>query len=161
MLVSFLDITELRKSGEERRSLEAQVLHAQKLESLGVLAGGIAHDFNNLLMTILGNTDLALHDLPTTSPVRPNIEEVNGAARRAADLVKQMLAYSGRGRFVVAPLSLNEIVEEMVDLLNSSIAKKSDPGAQSGTGSSGHRGGLCPDPAGDHEPDHQRLRINR
>jgi two-component system cell cycle sensor histidine kinase/response regulator CckA len=124
ILVSFQDITDLKKAGEERSSLQAQVQHAQKLESLGVLAGGIAHDFNNLLMTILGNTDLALQDLSPVSPVRPNIQEVDSAARRAAELAKQMLAYSGQGHFVVAPLDLSEMVDEMAHLLESSISKK-------------------------------------
>jgi PAS domain S-box-containing protein len=124
VLVSFQDITDLKASDEDRRSLQAQIQHAQKLESLGVLAGGIAHDFNNLLMTILGNTDLALHDLSPVSPVRPHIQEIDGAARKAAELAKQMLAYSGRGHFVVAPLDLSEIVDEMAFLLESSISRK-------------------------------------
>jgi len=76
--------------------MERRLLHAQKLESLGVLAGGIAHDFNNLLMAILGNLDLALMDLSPVSPARSSIEQSAIAARRAADLTRQMLAYSGR-----------------------------------------------------------------
>jgi two-component system, cell cycle sensor histidine kinase and response regulator CckA len=124
ILISFFDITDRKESEETRRNLESQVQHRQKLESLGVLAGGIAHDFNNLLMTILGNADLALEDLSPVSPVRPNIQEIEGAARRAADLAKQMLAYSGRGAFEVAQLDLNELVGEMAYLLESSISKK-------------------------------------
>jgi len=118
------DITERKKAEEERNRLEEQVRHAQKLESLGVLAGGIAHDFNNLLMAILGYTELALANLPPGSQIRPNLEEVEKAARRAADLCRQMLAYSGKGRFVIENLDLGEIVKEMSDMLAMSISKK-------------------------------------
>ncbi len=123
---TFTDITDRHRAQEERRSLEAQVQHSQKLESLGVLAGGIAHDFNNLMMTILGNVDLTLLDLSPDSPVLSNIREVEEAAVRAADLAKQMLAYSGKGSFIVAPLNVNEVVGEMAHLLESSISKKAD-----------------------------------
>ena len=118
------DITERKRAEEERRGLEAQMQHTQKLESLGVLAGGIAHDFNNLLMVILGNADMALQDLSEVSPARPCIEEVEKASRRAADLTRQMLAYSGKGRFVIKAVDLSEVVEEMAHLLKSSISKK-------------------------------------
>jgi len=112
------------KAEEERLQLERQVQHAQKLESLGILAGGIAHDFNNLLMTILGNADLALLDSSPVSPVRGNIKAIETAAQRAADLARQMLAYSGRGAFEMNPLDLSEVVDEMTYLLQSSISGK-------------------------------------
>ena len=118
------DITERKRAEEERRKLEAQIQHAQKLESLGVLAGGIAHDFNNLLAGILGNADLALVNLPQTSPARLSIEEIKKAGRRASDLIQQMLAYSGKGQFVVKALDLNELVGEIGYLLQASISKK-------------------------------------
>ena len=108
----------------ERKRAEERLRHAQKLESLGVLAGGIAHDFNNLLMAILGHTDLALRKLPPVSPVRNHLEEVEKASQRAADLCRQMLAYSGKGRFVVESLDLGEVVKEMSDMLSMSISKK-------------------------------------
>jgi CheY-like chemotaxis protein len=100
------------------------MLQVQKLESLGVLAGGIAHDFNNLLMTILGNADLALADLPEHSAARESLSDIVRASRRAADLCRQMLAYSGKGRFCVEPVSLNDLIEEMAHLLVVSISKK-------------------------------------
>ncbi len=118
------DITERKKAEQERRMLESQMQHAQKLESLGVLAGGIAHDFNNLLMAVLGNADLALRDTPETSPAYLNLTEIRKAAVRAAELTAQMLAYSGKGRFVVKPISLNEVVTEMEHLLDVSISKR-------------------------------------
>jgi len=118
------DITERKRAEEERLALDRQVQHTQKLESLGILAGGIAHDFNNILMAILGNADLALRDLSPMSPARDNIKEIEKASRRAADLAKQMLAYSGRGKFVVQPIDLGELVEEISYLLEVSISKK-------------------------------------
>jgi two-component system cell cycle sensor histidine kinase/response regulator CckA len=118
------DISARKRAEEERRQLEARVQQAQKLESLGVLAGGIAHDFNNLLVGILGNADLALDQLSPVSPARPLLQDIELAAKRAADLTRQMLAYSGKGRFVIEPLDLNEVVAEMAHLLEVSISKK-------------------------------------
>src|SRR5262249_26512996 len=99
------------------------LLHRQKLESLGVLAGGIAHDFNNLLAAIIGNADLALLDLPPRHPAAEATGHIQAAARRAADLTRQMLAYAGKGRFVVQPLNLNAVIAEMASLLQTSITK--------------------------------------
>ncbi len=117
------DLSERVKAEQEKRALELKMQQAQKLESLGVLAGGIAHDFNNLLVGILGNADLALLKLSPVSPVRESIENVVRAAQRAADLARQMLAYSGKGRFIVQPLSLSEVVEEMGHILEVSVSK--------------------------------------
>ncbi len=90
---------ERRHIEEEQRNLEAQVRQAQKLESLGVLAGGIAHDFNNLLTGIMGYASLASFALrEEQSPSLKHVEEIQRVAQRAADLTKQMLAYSARAR---------------------------------------------------------------
>jgi PAS domain S-box-containing protein len=118
------DISERRRAEEERVKLATQMREVQKLESLGILAGGIAHDFNNLLMAILGNADLALFSLSPASPARPNVEEIARASQRAADLCRQMLAYSGKGRFVVGRYDLSEIVQEMAQMLEISVSKK-------------------------------------
>lgn len=118
------DATARHRAEEEKLNLERQVQHAQKLESLGVLAGGIAHDFNNLLMGILGNADLAMDELPQSSPARSNLAEIEKASKRAADLARQMLAYSGRGQFLIEPIDLNEVVRDMAHLLEVSISKK-------------------------------------
>ena len=118
------DITEQKRVEEDRVQLERQLLHAQKLESLGVLAGGIAHDFNNILMTIIGNADLALMRINRESPGVENLHKIEQAARRAADLAKQMLAYSGKGKFFVEQLDLNCLLEEMLHMLEVSISKK-------------------------------------
>lgn len=113
---SFRDVTE-RKRGEQA------MLQTQKLESLGVLTGGIAHDFNNLLVGILSNAGLALLELPQDSPARQTIQGIEMASQRAADLIKQLLAYSGRGHVLVEQIDLNSVVEEMAHLLQVSIGK--------------------------------------
>jgi PAS domain S-box-containing protein len=108
----------------ERRTAEDAFRQAQKLESLGVLAGGIAHDFNNLLAAIGGNLELAqlnMHSAPDAEPFLVKIEKI---LKRASDLTRQMLAYSGKGRMVVRRLSLNQVAEEMPHLLEVSISKR-------------------------------------
>ena len=113
-----------RKAATEKQALERKLQEAQKLESLGVLAGGIAHDFNNLLTGVLGNASLARMDLPAESPLQPLLEQIESAAMRAADLCKQMLAYSGKGRFVIQRLDLNALIEDTTRLLQVSISKR-------------------------------------
>lgn len=118
------DVTERKNAEESRRKLEQQMLHSQKLESLGVLAGGIAHDFNNILTAIIGNVELAKMQLTPESPVRDNIMRIETSALRAADLARQMLAYSGKGRFLIESIDLNRLVEEMLHMMEVSISKK-------------------------------------
>lgn len=120
------DITDRKKTEEEQHRLVQQMQHTQKLESLGVLAGGIAHDFNNLLMTIMGNAGLAIADLPADSPVTKRIENIRTAVNRATELTNQLLAYSGRGQFVIEPLNLSNVVTEMVTLLSTITSKKAE-----------------------------------
>ena len=123
-LLFIRDIGERKRAEEERVKMEAQIQQTQKLESLGVLAGGIAHDFNNLLMAILGNIDLAIMDMTPSAPARGNLLEAAKASQRAADLCRQMLAYSGRGRFTSEALDLNEVIEDMKHMLEVSVSKK-------------------------------------
>lgn len=123
MMGTFQDVTERITAEQERRYFDAKLQHVQKLESLGVLAGGIAHDFNNLLTSILGNADLALMDLPSTSPARPQIEDILATSRKAADLTRQMLAYSGKGKFVISKVNINDVITEMNQLLRVSVLK--------------------------------------
>jgi signal transduction histidine kinase/CheY-like chemotaxis protein len=108
---------------EQNRTIEAQMLNAQKLESLGVLAGGIAHDFNNLLMVILGNTDLAIGNLPADYGSAEHLIEIKKVARQAADLCNQMLAYAGRGRFIIEMIDLNGLIVDMKHILQMSVSK--------------------------------------
>ncbi|MBT4814682.1 MAG: response regulator [Lentisphaerae bacterium] len=123
VVVTFTDVSARRRMEEERRELETQILQAQKLESLGALAGGIAHDFNNLLVGILGNADLALDLLPADHRGQTHLAKIKEAATHASDLANQMLAYSGKGRFIVEPVSINAVVDDMAMLLRSSVAK--------------------------------------
>jgi signal transduction histidine kinase len=96
----------------ERNRLEQRLRETQKLESLSVLAGGIAHNFNNLLMSILGNASLALSKLPPDSPVREWIEPIEAAGMRAAELARDMLAYSGMSMLVMESLDVRPLIEE-------------------------------------------------
>ena len=118
------DVTARMRDENTRRKIEEKMQHTQKLESLGVLSGGIAHDFNNLLMGILGNTGLALMDLPPESRAHSIVQQIETAALRAAELTKQMLAYSGTSKVVIRPLNLTTLVKEMAHLLEVSISKK-------------------------------------
>ena len=120
------EMAERQRVAEERTYLEAQLRETQKLETLGVLAGGIAHDFNNLLVGILGNAGLALEDLPAGSPARDCVSDIETSALRAADLVRQLLAYAGKGRVAVERVDLSALVREMLQLLGSSIRKKAE-----------------------------------
>ncbi len=124
VVITFSDVTRLKRVEQERRELEGRVLHSQKLESLGVLAGGVAHDFNNLLTGVLGNASLALDLLPEGAAVRQLIEHIEHAGQRAADLTRQMLAYSGKGHFEVVAVNLPELVQDMAELVKASISKK-------------------------------------
>ena len=116
-------IAESKQAQEEKLELERQMLHAQKLESLGVLAGGIAHDFNNILAAILGNADLALQSLSPISPVHGNLQAIVKASKHAAEISKQMLAYSGKGQFIIEPIDAGKVIKEMAHLLEVSISK--------------------------------------
>ncbi len=119
-----VDLTEHARAEQERHELERKLLDMQKLESLGVLAGGIAHDFNNLLTAILGNAQLAKLQQTRNSPIHQYLVEIERTSLQAADLCKQMLAYSGQGRVEVRLLDLNRIIRDMSQLLRISVAKK-------------------------------------
>jgi len=110
------DITELKV-------FEEQLRQAAKLESLGVLAGGIAHDFNNLLVGILGNASFVRDVLPPTSRAWPMLDGIINAGERAAMLTRQLLAYSGKGKFIIRPVNISDLVREMTTLVQASVAK--------------------------------------
>ena len=123
VLSVFRDETARKADEFSRLELERKIQHTQKLESLGVLAGGIAHDFNNLLVAILGNTELALLDVPPTSDIRVPLNDVIAAAQRASHLTHQMLAYAGRAKFAIEEIDLNDLIRELTQLLRVSISK--------------------------------------
>jgi len=107
-----------------RKAVEEEERQAQQMQSLGVLAGGIAHDFNNILAAILGNTEMAKMELSPLSPVQGRLDLITQSSMRAADICRQMLAYSGKGHFVPVELSLADLVQEMFHLLEVSISKE-------------------------------------
>jgi PAS domain S-box-containing protein len=123
-LGTVVDVTERKRAEQERLEMELRLFHAQKLESLGVLAGGIAHDFNNILAGIIGYADLAKAHLSSCELAHEDIEVIKKAAQRAADLTRQMLAYSGKGKFIVEPLNLSQVVEDSKKMLAIMVSKK-------------------------------------
>jgi signal transduction histidine kinase/CheY-like chemotaxis protein len=123
LLLSIEDITERTLAEEERHRLEIKMQQSQRLQSLGVLAGGVAHDFNNLLTAILGNLELAQQSLDPDSEMNAFLTTAELAARRAAELTRRMLSYSGRGRFVLESVKLSALVGEMTQLLETIIPK--------------------------------------
>ena len=115
------DITDRKKAEEEKAALETQLLHAQKMESIGTLSGGIAHDFNNLLGIILGNAELAMDDMQEWHPAKFNLNEIRTASLRARDVVKQLLSFSRKTDPKQRPVKLVQIVEDALKILRSSI----------------------------------------
>jgi PAS domain S-box-containing protein len=115
-IITFTDISE-RDRGEER------LVQTAKLESLGLLAGGIAHDFNNILTGILGNASLVLESLPPEDRNRSLLAEVVKSSERAADLTRQMLAFAGKGQFVLEAVDVSQAVQSIAELLGASIPK--------------------------------------
>ncbi len=121
VIVTFIDITDRRRADEERRRLEAQVQEAQRLESLGVLAGGVAHDFNNMLAAITGCAELALEATPAKSAVGANMRQLLVAARRASELVNQILAFSRRAETERRVVSPSAVLDEAVKLIKATL----------------------------------------
>jgi signal transduction histidine kinase/CheY-like chemotaxis protein len=126
-VAAFLDVTAQRSSERDRLEFERRLQETRKFESLGVLAGGIAHDFNNLLTGILGNASLARLEVP---PEQVNVHELlnrqEQAAMRAADLCRQMLAFAGKGRFVMRTVDLSRLIEDSRPLLSVSAGKENE-----------------------------------
>jgi PAS domain S-box-containing protein len=118
------DITETKLAEEARLLLESQLRQAQKLESLGVMAGGIAHDFNNLLTIIRGNVDLALMETSQRATSFPFLQSIAETTQRAADLCSQLLAYTGKAKFVTRSIDLNKLLHDTTHLLEVSLAKR-------------------------------------
>jgi PAS domain S-box-containing protein len=101
----------------ERRALQDELTHAQKMEGIGRLAGGVAHDFNNLLTAILGNAELAMLDLEPDHPALSSIQEITKAAEGAARLTRQLLSFARRQMIQPVALDLNEVVQGSLELL--------------------------------------------
>ena len=117
----FRDITERRQAEEVRDRLQTQLQQAQKMEAIGALAGGIAHDFNNILFSIFGYLEIALDDIPGDTPLRSHLEEVLKGAKRARDLVKQILTFSRQSEHELKPLKTQRVIQEALKLIKSSL----------------------------------------
>jgi PAS domain S-box-containing protein len=127
------DVSERRRAEVTRRTLEAELYHAQKMEAIGTLAGGIAHDFNNILAAIMGNAEMAQADLPPNHRSRQDIGEVLRATRRARELVLQILTFSRKQQPERRPVRIADVVDDVLRLLRatipSTIELRSDPDA--------------------------------
>lgn len=120
------DITERKQTEIERHELQKQIQHTQQLRSLGIMAGGIAHDFNNLLMAMLGHADLALLQLRDNQRAFNHVKDIEQNAIKAAELCSQMLAYSGKGRFLMEKVDFNKLIKDIVHFLEDSISDSID-----------------------------------
>ncbi|MEE9254412.1 MAG: PAS domain S-box protein [Pseudomonadales bacterium] len=124
IIATIRDVAERQRLDEERKQLEERLRHAQKMESLGVLAGGVAHEFNNALGAIMANADLALLKQRVRSEAGEELEDVIESARRAAGLCKQMLAYSGGGQLIVEQIDLSSAILDMRELLTAAVSEQ-------------------------------------
>ena len=118
ILAVSMDITDQKKSENEKFNLERKLERARRMESLGILAGGVAHDLNNILGPILGYPDLILSTLPENSPIRGDIEMIKASAERASDVVQDLLTLARRGKYEMKAIHINKLISEYV---NSSV----------------------------------------
>lgn len=117
------DLTERKQMEKERERLHDQLVHAQKMESVGRLAGGVAHDFNNMLTVISGYSELALDGLEPTDSLRTSIEEILIAAKRSKNIIRQLLAFARKQPIAPEVLDLNEVVEGALNMLQRLIGE--------------------------------------
>jgi PAS domain S-box-containing protein len=117
------DITERKRAEEEREKLRAQLIQAQKMESVGRLAGGVAHDFNNMLSVIVGHAELSLMRLEEDHPLRYDLQDILKAAQRSTELTRQLLAFARKQPVAPKVLDLNETVAEMIKMLQRLIGE--------------------------------------
>jgi len=123
ILFNTRNITERKQAEEERQKLQMQFNQAQKMESVGRLAGGVAHDFNNMLSVILGNTELILDELPADSSLHQYLTEIKTAAKRSAELTKQLLAFARKQTVAPVMVDLNQAVEKSLKMLRRLIGE--------------------------------------
>lgn len=135
-ITTIVDITERKRAEAEKEKLEAQLIQAQKMESVGRLAGGVAHDYNNMLSIILGYCEMAMERLASDDPVYADIQEIFKAANRSADITRQLLAFARRQTADPQVLDLNERIESILKMIRRLIGEDIDlawlPGSQLG-----------------------------
>jgi len=120
------DITHHKQAEAEREKIQVQLHQAQKMESVGRLAGGVAHDFNNMLGVILGHTELALLRADENHELHDDLKEIQKAAKRSADITKQLLAFARKQTISPRQLDLNDTVESMLNMLRRLIGEDID-----------------------------------
>ncbi|MDP3479518.1 MAG: response regulator [Desulfoprunum sp.] len=128
------DLTDRKRAEKEREKLQAQLIQAQKMESVGQLAGGVAHDFNNMLGVILGYAEIAQSQLDPAHPLFNNLEEIRKAAIRSADITRQLLTFARKQNVEPKVLDLNETVEGMLKMLRRLIGEDINLAWLPGTG---------------------------
>ncbi len=134
LLGNYKDISDRKKADAEKENLQTQLIQAQKMESVGRLAGGVAHDFNNMLTVILGYAQAAMDQADPSGPVHENLQEVLTAARRSADLTRQLLTFARKEIIAPKVLDLNATVESMLSMLRRLIGEDIDLAWHPGTG---------------------------
>jgi signal transduction histidine kinase len=112
------ELSERKRAEDRKKELEAQLLHAQKMEAIGTMAGGIAHDFNNLLMGIMGNVSLILLDAAPNHPHYSELKDIEQCVQSGADLTRQLLGFAMGGKYETIPTNLNEIIKESSEMFN-------------------------------------------
>ncbi len=133
-VVVYVDITARKHAEEEREKLQSQLTQARKMETVGRLAGGVAHDYNNMLSVIMGFTELTLVKLASDSPLADDLRQVLEAARRAADITRQLLAFARKQTIAPRVLDLNDTIDGMVRMLRRLIGEDVDFSWQAGHG---------------------------
>ena len=133
-VVVFTDVTERKNAEAEHEKLQAQLLQAQKMESVGRLAGGVAHDYNNMLSLIIGYAELALDKTAPDDPLREDLDEILSAALRSADITRQLLAFARKQTITPKTIDLNETVEGMLKMLRRLIGEDIDLSWRPGPG---------------------------
>lgn len=121
--VEFRDISDQKKAEQEKEKLQDQLIQAQKMESVGRLAGGVAHDFNNMLSIILGNAEMISEDLDASNPCTMNLREIEKAARRSAELTRQLLAFARKQTITPKIIDLNRNIDGMMNMLKRLIGE--------------------------------------
>jgi PAS domain S-box-containing protein len=117
------DVSEVKKNEEARKKLEIELKQVQKMEAIGQLAGGVAHDFNNMLAVIMGHVELAMHGIDAEHPLFGNLKEIQNAAKRSAEIIRQLLAFARKQTVIPQVINLNTTVAGMLKMLRRLIGE--------------------------------------
>lgn len=122
-VITFRNISERKRLEEEKDQMKLQMFQSQKMESIGMLAGGVAHDFNNMLSVIICRVEMELDQLASTNPLYSNLQDIHNAAKRSADLTKQLLAFARKQTISPKVLDLNDAVSNILNMLKRLIGE--------------------------------------